>query len=37
MYRIRIGDYRVVDDVDDEASAVTVLRIRHRRDVYRGL
>ena len=37
MYRIRIGDYRAVYDVDDEATAVTVLRIRHRRDVYRGL
>jgi len=36
-YRIRIGDYRAVYDVDDESKAVTLLRLKHRRDVYRGL
>ncbi len=36
-YRIRIGDYRAVYDVDDESKAVTLLRVKHRRDVYRGL
>jgi mRNA interferase RelE/StbE len=35
-YRIRIGDYRALYDVDDEARAVTLLRVKHRRDVYRG-
>lgn len=34
-YRIRIGDYRVVYTVDKTAKTVTVIRIRHRRDVYR--
>ncbi len=34
-YRIRIGDYRVVYIVDKTAKAITVIRIRHRRDVYR--
>jgi mRNA interferase RelE/StbE len=34
-YRIRIGDYRVVYDVLDDAIIVLVLRIGHRKDVYR--
>lgn len=34
-YRIRIGDYRVVYTVDKSAKEITVVRIRHRRDVYR--
>lgn len=34
-YRIRIGDYRVVYTVDKTAKEITVIRIRHRRDVYR--
>ena len=34
-YRIRIGDYRVVYTIDKTAKEITVIRIRHRRDVYR--
>jgi len=34
-YRLRIGDYRVVYDIHDETLIVLVVRIRHRRDVYR--
>ena len=37
LYRIRAGDYRIVYKVDDDEEAVTILRIRHRRDVYRDL
>ena len=36
-YRIRIGDYRVIYDVDDEERIVTILRATHRREAYRGL
>jgi mRNA interferase RelE/StbE len=36
VFRIRVGDYRVVYSVDDEAKVVTVERVRHRREVYRG-
>jgi mRNA interferase RelE/StbE len=36
-YRLRQGDYRVVYEVDDDALEVTVTRVAHRRDVYRGL
>ena len=34
-WRIRIGDYRVVYEIDDDARVVTVLHVGHRRDVYR--
>ena len=34
-WRIRVGDYRVIYEVDDSAAEVTVLHIGHRRDVYR--
>ena len=34
-YKLRIGDYRVVYTVDKTAKKVTVIKIRHRRDVYR--
>ncbi len=35
QWRIRVGDYRVLYTVDDEARQVIVLRVGHRRDVYR--
>ena len=34
-WRIRVGDYRVIYEIDDAAQTVTVLHIGHRRDVYR--
>lgn len=34
-WRIRIGDYRVIYQINDEQQTVTVLHIGHRRDVYR--
>lgn len=36
-YRIRVGDYRIVVEIDDEAQRVLVVRVKHRKDVYRGL
>lgn len=33
--RIRQGDYRIIYSVDDARRAVTVVRIAHRRHVYR--
>jgi mRNA interferase RelE/StbE len=35
MYRLRVGDYRVLYEIDDEAHRVEVARVRHRREVYR--
>jgi len=34
LWRIRIGDYRVVYTVDDIAKTIDVTRIAHRREVY---
>jgi len=34
-YRIRVGDYRVLYEVDDRRQRVTVYSIGHRREVYR--
>lgn len=34
-YRIRQGDYRIVYGIDDEAHRVEVVKIGHRREVYR--
>ncbi len=33
-WRIRIGDYRVIYEIDEKAKAVRVMRVRHRREVY---
>jgi len=35
VYRLRHGDYRIIYKVNDAVSLVTVLRVMHRRDVYR--
>ncbi|MGV8073821.1 MAG: type II toxin-antitoxin system RelE/ParE family toxin [Syntrophobacteraceae bacterium] len=34
-YRIRVGDYRIVYEVDSAEKTVTIFHIRHRKDVYR--
>lgn len=34
-YRLRVGDYRVVYQVDQPGGLVTIYHVRHRRDVYR--
>jgi mRNA interferase RelE/StbE len=34
-WRIRVGDYRVIYEVDDTAQEVLVVAIGHRKDVYR--
>lgn len=34
-FRLRQGDYRILYAVDDPEAEVTVVKIGHRRDVYR--
>jgi mRNA interferase RelE/StbE len=34
-YRIRIGDYRVIYEVVDDVLIIEVIKVGHRRDVYR--
>ncbi len=34
-WRIRVGSYRVIYEIDDKQQSVTILHIGHRSDVYR--
>lgn len=33
--RLRVGDYRVVYAVDEKEKAITIYRVRHRKEAYR--
>lgn len=35
LWRMRVGDYRVVYTVDDDEKVVDIIAVRHRRDAYR--
>lgn len=37
LFRVRAGDYRLVYQIKDDVLTVLIVRIGHRRDVYRGL
>ncbi len=34
-YRIRIGDYRIIYQLYEKYLIIEIIRIRHRKDVYR--
>ena len=36
-YRLRVGNYRIIYEVDNTNRKVTVYRIRNRKDSYRNL
>jgi mRNA interferase RelE/StbE len=35
FFRLRVGDYRVIYEIIDEAIMVEVIRVAHRKDVYK--
>lgn len=35
-YRIRQGNYRIVYEIRDERLIVLIVKVAHRKDVYRG-
>jgi len=35
FYRVRQGNYRVIYSVDDQSHVVDIIKVGHRRDVYR--
>jgi len=37
LFRIRVGDYRVIYAIEDDRLLVLVLRVAHRREAYRKL
>lgn len=34
-WRVRLGDYRVIYEIDEGVNAIRVMRVRHRREAYR--
>lgn len=34
-YRLRQGDYRIVYAIDDDAGLIEIVKIGHRREIYR--
>ena len=34
-WRLRVGDYRVLYEIDDAGKIIRVLHVKHRRDAYR--
>jgi len=37
LYRVRVGDYRIIYAVYHAEQEITILYVRHRRTAYRGL
>ena len=35
LYRLRMGDYRIIYAIDDLSKEIVVYHVRHRKDVYR--
>lgn len=36
FWRYRVGDYRIIATIEDGAVIILVVRVGHRREVYRG-
>ena len=34
LWRYRVGDYRIICDIQDEKILITVLRLGHRKEIY---
>ena len=37
FHRVRVGDYRIIYEIQDEVLIILVVKIGHRRDIYRNL
>jgi len=35
QYRVRQGDYRIIYSIDDKDSIINIVKIGHRREIYR--
>ena len=36
-YRLRVGDYRILLDIQHDKSIILVLKIGHRKNIYRNM
>ena len=34
-YKLRVGDYRVIADIDEKTKRISILLVNHRKDVYK--
>ncbi len=37
FHKIRIGDYRIVYEIQDDVLLILIIKIGHRKDIYRNL
>lgn len=37
FYRIRVGNYRIIYEIQDKVLLVLIVGVGHRREIYRGL
>jgi mRNA interferase RelE/StbE len=37
FHRLRVGDYRIVYEIQDDTLLILIIKIGHRRDVYKRL
>jgi len=36
-YKLRVGDYRVITDIDEKTKRISILFIDHRKNIYKKL
>ena len=36
-YKLRVGDYRIIAEIDEKVKRITVLFVDHRKNVYKKL
>ncbi len=37
LYRVRVGTYRILYSIEDAVRVIAVVKVAHRKDVYRGV
>jgi len=37
LWKFRLGDYRIVYTIEEKRLVIYILRVRHRKDAYRGI